>query len=75
MTEKIIIKIIVKCFLSVHSPTDEMSEEEMRDKALASARMALGGKTEIEKAAILHQHMGSRAMSDMVIETLMASSG
>ncbi|XP_053500869.1 BRCA1-associated protein [Ictalurus furcatus] len=53
---------------------DEMSEEEMRDKALASARMALGGKTEIEKAAILHQHMGSRAMSDMVIETLMASS-
>lgn len=52
-----------------------MSDEEMRDKALASARMALGGKTELEKAAILHQHIGSRAMSDMVIETLVASSG
>ncbi|KAF5906861.1 BRCA1-associated protein, partial [Clarias magur] len=52
----------------------EMSEEEMQDKALASARMALGGKTEVEKASILHQHIGSRAMSDMVIETLVASS-
>lgn len=52
-----------------------MSDEEMRDKALTSAKMALGGKTELEKAAILHQHIGSRAMSDMVIETLVASSG
>lgn len=52
-----------------------MSEEEMRDKALTSARTVLGGKTEREKAAILHQHIGSRAMSDMVIETLAASSG
>lgn len=52
-----------------------MSEEEMQDKALASARTVLGGKTEVEKASILHQHIGSRAMSDMVIETLVASSG
>lgn len=64
------------CFLSVHATADDvMSEEEMRDKALASARVALGGKTELEKAAILHQHIGSRAMSDMVIETLLPRSG
>ncbi|TSM28100.1 BRCA1-associated protein [Bagarius yarrelli] len=54
---------------------DEMSEEEMQDKALATARMTLRGKTELDKAAILHQHIGSRAMSDMVIETLVVSSG
>ncbi|KAK2823305.1 hypothetical protein Q7C36_019905 [Tachysurus vachellii] len=53
---------------------EKMSEEEMQDKALASAKMVLGGKTEREKAAILHQHIGRRVMSDMVIETLVASS-
>ncbi|KAL7846719.1 hypothetical protein SRHO_G00216990 [Serrasalmus rhombeus] len=52
---------------------EEMSEEEMREKALGSANIALAGKTELEKAAVLHQHIGSRAMSDMVIETLTSS--
>lgn len=47
----------------------EMSEDEMRDKGLASARVTLGGKTDLERATILHQHLGSRVMSDMVIET------
>ncbi|XP_072514314.1 BRCA1-associated protein [Salminus brasiliensis] len=56
-----------------YSADEEMSEEEMREKALGSAKIALGGKTELEKAAILHQHIGSRAMSDMVIETLSSS--
>ncbi|XP_076842796.1 BRCA1-associated protein [Brachyhypopomus gauderio] len=52
---------------------EDMSEEQMREKALASAKIALGGKTELEKAAVLHQHIGSRAMSDMVIETFAPS--
>uniref|UniRef100_A0A9J8BWZ3 BRCA1-associated protein n=1 Tax=Cyprinus carpio carpio TaxID=630221 RepID=A0A9J8BWZ3_CYPCA len=47
----------------------EMSEDEMREKALVSARATLAGKTELEQAAVLHQHLGSRVMSDMVIET------
>uniref|UniRef100_A0A673JW45 BRCA1-associated protein n=1 Tax=Sinocyclocheilus rhinocerous TaxID=307959 RepID=A0A673JW45_9TELE len=51
----------------------EMSEDEMREKALASARATLGGKPELERAAVLHQHLGSRVMSDMVIETFQPS--
>uniref|UniRef100_A0A667YJI3 BRCA1-associated protein n=1 Tax=Myripristis murdjan TaxID=586833 RepID=A0A667YJI3_9TELE len=47
-----------------------MSEEELQDKALGLAKLTLSGKTELEQAAILHQHIGSRAMGDMVIETL-----
>uniref|UniRef100_A0A9J7YXH8 BRCA1-associated protein n=1 Tax=Cyprinus carpio carpio TaxID=630221 RepID=A0A9J7YXH8_CYPCA len=53
----------------------EMSEDEMRETALASARATLGGRTELERAAILHQHLGSRVMSDMVIETFQPSAG
>lgn len=53
----------------------EMSEDEMREKALASARTTLGGKTELERSTILHQHLGSRVMSDMVIETFQPSAG
>uniref|UniRef100_A0A672SIH8 BRCA1-associated protein-like n=1 Tax=Sinocyclocheilus grahami TaxID=75366 RepID=A0A672SIH8_SINGR len=52
----------------------EMSEDEMREKALTSARATLGGKPELERAAVLHQHLGSRVMSDMVIETFQPSS-
>ncbi len=52
-----------------------MSEDEMREKALASARTTLGGKTELERSVILHQHLGSRVMSDMVIETFQPSAG
>ncbi|XP_016150153.1 BRCA1-associated protein-like [Sinocyclocheilus grahami] len=53
----------------------EMSEDEMREKALTSARATLGGKPELERAAVLHQHLGSRVMSDMVIETFQPSAG
>ncbi|RXN26512.1 BRCA1-associated isoform X2 [Labeo rohita] len=52
-----------------------MSEDEMREKALGSARATLGSKTELERATILHQHLGSRVMSDMVIETFQPSAG
>uniref|UniRef100_A0A671PFJ5 BRCA1-associated protein n=1 Tax=Sinocyclocheilus anshuiensis TaxID=1608454 RepID=A0A671PFJ5_9TELE len=40
----------------------EMSEDEMREKALTSARATLGSKPELERAAVLHQHLGSRVM-------------
>ncbi|XP_052423241.1 BRCA1-associated protein-like [Carassius gibelio] len=53
----------------------EMSEDEMRETALVSARATLAGKTELERAAVLHQHLGSRVMSDMVIETFQPSAG
>uniref|UniRef100_A0A671PFK5 BRCA1-associated protein n=1 Tax=Sinocyclocheilus anshuiensis TaxID=1608454 RepID=A0A671PFK5_9TELE len=53
----------------------EMSEDEMREKALTSARATLGSKPELERAAVLHQHLGSRVMSDMVIETFQPSAG
>ncbi|XP_077478093.1 BRCA1-associated protein isoform X2 [Stigmatopora argus] len=47
----------------------DMSEEQLRDKSLTMARVALSGKTAQERSAVLHQHMGSRSMGDMVIET------
>ncbi|KAM9794731.1 BRCA1-associated protein [Syngnathus typhle] len=46
-----------------------MSEEQLEDKSLGLARLALSGKSELERSAVLHQHMGSRSMGDMVIET------
>eukprot|EP00063_Salmo_salar_P019093 XP_013993928.1 PREDICTED: uncharacterized protein LOC106568275 isoform X3 [Salmo salar] len=48
---------------------EDMSEEDLQEKALSSARLSLSGKTELERAAVLHQHIGSRTMGDMVIET------
>ncbi|XP_047229217.1 BRCA1-associated protein isoform X1 [Girardinichthys multiradiatus] len=52
-----------------YSAVEGMSEEQLQDKTLGLAKHALSGKSELERAAILHQHMGSRAMGDMVIET------
>ncbi|XP_030625236.1 BRCA1-associated protein isoform X3 [Chanos chanos] len=54
---------------------EDMSEEEFREKALGTAKVSLSGKTELEKAAILHQHIGSRAMADMVIESFAPNPG
>ncbi|XP_062340689.1 BRCA1-associated protein isoform X1 [Osmerus eperlanus] len=48
---------------------EHMSEKELHEKALGSAQQALSGKTELERTAVLNQHIGSRAMGDMVIET------
>uniref|UniRef100_A0A3Q2R148 BRCA1-associated protein n=1 Tax=Fundulus heteroclitus TaxID=8078 RepID=A0A3Q2R148_FUNHE len=58
-----------------YSAVEGMGEEELRDKALGLAKHALSGKSELERAAVLHQHMGSRAMGDMVIETYEPASG
>lgn len=63
--------IIVDCFSSVEG----MSDEELQEKALGVAKHSLSGKTELERAAVLHQHIGSRAMGDMVIETFEPSPG
>ncbi|XP_061603187.1 BRCA1-associated protein isoform X2 [Phyllopteryx taeniolatus] len=52
-----------------YSAAGDMSEEQLQDKSLTLGRLALSGKTEAERSAVLHQHMGSRSMGDMVIET------
>lgn len=53
----------------------DMAEEVVKEKALGTARASLNGKTDLERTAILHQHIGSRAMGDMVIETIGSISG
>uniref|UniRef100_A0A8C5DMA1 BRCA1-associated protein n=1 Tax=Gouania willdenowi TaxID=441366 RepID=A0A8C5DMA1_GOUWI len=58
-----------------YSAVDDMSDGELRDKALGLAEHALSGKSELERSALLHQHIGSRAMGDMVIETFELSPG
>lgn len=52
-----------------------MSDEELQEKSLGVAKHTLNGKSDLERAAILHQHIGSRAMGDMVIETFEPSPG
>lgn len=52
-----------------------MSEEELQEKALGVAKHTLSGKSDLERAAVLHQHIGRRAMGDMVIETFEPSPG
>lgn len=52
-----------------------MSEEALQEKALGLAKHTLSGKSDLERAAVLHQHIGSRAMGDMVIETFEPSPG
>ncbi|CAJ0923773.1 unnamed protein product [Ranitomeya imitator] len=51
------------------TPT-EMSDEEIREKTLRTAAASLEGKTPVEKTSILHQHIGRREMTDMIIETI-----
>ncbi|KAM9841873.1 BRCA1-associated protein [Aulostomus maculatus] len=52
-----------------YSAVEGMSEEELQEKSLGLAKLALNGKSDLERTAVLHQHIGSRAMGDMVIET------
>ncbi|XP_034752007.1 BRCA1-associated protein [Etheostoma cragini] len=52
-----------------YSAVEGMSQKELQEKALGVAKHTLSGKTDLERAAVLHQHIGSRAMGDMVIET------
>uniref|UniRef100_G3N557 UBP-type domain-containing protein n=1 Tax=Gasterosteus aculeatus aculeatus TaxID=481459 RepID=G3N557_GASAC len=52
-----------------YSAVEGMSQEDLREKALCVAKHTLSGKTDLERSAVLHQHIGSRSMGDMVIET------
>lgn len=56
-------------FFMFHAEVEDMSEEERQDRALGFAKLTLGGKSELERAAVLHQNIGSRAMAEMMIET------
>lgn len=53
----------------------EMSDEEIQEKSLAAASASLEGKAPVEKAAIIHQHIGRREMTDMIIETINPNAG
>lgn len=64
---------LLLCVLS--SLAEAMSDEELQEKSLGVAKHTLNGKSDLERATILHQHIGSRAMGDMVIETFEPSPG
>ncbi|XP_008323860.1 BRCA1-associated protein [Cynoglossus semilaevis] len=49
----------------LYSAVEDMSEEERQDRALGFAKLT----RELERAAVLHQNIGSRAMAEMMIET------
>uniref|UniRef100_H3AWI6 BRCA1-associated protein n=1 Tax=Latimeria chalumnae TaxID=7897 RepID=H3AWI6_LATCH len=53
----------------------DMSDDEIHQKSLISAKGCLEGKTSTEKTAILHQHLGRREMTDMIIETINSGPG
>lgn len=57
------------------SSAREMSDEEIKKKTLASAAACLEGKSPGEKAAIIHQHLGRREMTDVIIETIKSNPG
>uniref|UniRef100_A0A671TZF1 BRCA1-associated protein n=1 Tax=Sparus aurata TaxID=8175 RepID=A0A671TZF1_SPAAU len=70
--------VVIRLELADQSPSpqgfqycavEDMSDEELQEKALGVAKHTLSGKTDLERATVLHQHIGSRAMGDMVIET------
>ncbi|XP_036028024.1 BRCA1-associated protein [Onychomys torridus] len=75
--------VVIRLELAGHSPVPadfgfsaaagEMSDEEIKKKTLASATACLEGKSPGEKAAIIHQHLGRREMTDVIIETMKAS--
>lgn len=52
-----------------------MSNEEIQENSLAAAAASLEGKAPVERATIIHQHIGRREMTDMIIETIKPDSG
>ncbi|XP_034080058.1 BRCA1-associated protein [Gymnodraco acuticeps] len=69
--------VVIRLEIADQSPSPQgfqysaegMSEKELQEKALGVAKHTLSGKTDLERTAVLQQHIGSRAMGDMVIET------
>ncbi|XP_030074674.1 BRCA1-associated protein [Microcaecilia unicolor] len=53
-----------------YSAATDMSDEEIKEKTLGVASVRLEGKAPVEKAALLHQHIGRREMTDVIIETI-----
>uniref|UniRef100_A0A2R9CBJ4 BRCA1-associated protein n=2 Tax=Pan TaxID=9596 RepID=A0A2R9CBJ4_PANPA len=72
--------VVIRLELAEHSPVPagfgfsaaagEMSDEEIKKTTLASAVACLEGKSPGEKVAIIHQHLGRREMTDVIIETM-----
>ncbi|XP_037852444.1 BRCA1-associated protein isoform X2 [Chlorocebus sabaeus] len=72
--------IVIRLELAEHSPVPagfgfsaaagEMSDEEIKKTTLASAVACLEGKSPGEKVSIIHQHLGRREMTDVIIETM-----
>lgn len=77
--------VVIRLELAEHSPVPagfgfsaaagEMSDEEIKKKTLASAVACLEGKSPGEKAAVIHQHLGRREMTDVIIETMKSDPG
>lgn len=53
----------------------EMSDEVMQETSLAATAVTLEGKAPVEKATIIHQHIGRREMTDVIIETIKPDPG
>ncbi|XP_063470537.1 BRCA1-associated protein isoform X3 [Symphalangus syndactylus] len=76
--------VVIRLELAEHSPVPagfgfsaaagEMSDEEIKKTTLASAVACLEGKSPGEKVAIIHQHLGRREMTDVIIETMKSNS-
>ncbi|XP_033076465.1 BRCA1-associated protein isoform X3 [Trachypithecus francoisi] len=72
--------VVIRLELAEHSPVPagfgfsaaagEMSDEEIKRTTLASAVACLEGKSPGEKVAVIHQHLGRREMTDVIIETM-----
>ncbi|XP_070619395.1 LOW QUALITY PROTEIN: BRCA1-associated protein [Erythrolamprus reginae] len=48
----------------------EMSDEAMQETSLAATAVTLEDKAPVERATIIHQHIGRREMTDVIIETI-----
>ncbi|MEE6503897.1 hypothetical protein FKM82_005005 [Ascaphus truei] len=71
--------VVIRLELADHSPlpvgfqyraATEMSDEETKEKTLRNATACLDGKAPVEKTTLMHQHIGRREMTDMIIETI-----
>ncbi|KAG8146009.1 hypothetical protein E2320_012426 [Naja naja] len=60
---------------SYNAAATEMSDEGMQETSLAAAAVTLEGKAPVERATIIHQHIGRREMTDVIIETIKPGPG
>ncbi|XP_013927629.1 PREDICTED: BRCA1-associated protein [Thamnophis sirtalis] len=55
---------------SYSAAATEMSDEGRPETSLAASAVTLEGKVPVERATIIHQHLGRREMTDVIIETI-----